>query len=396
MKEYWFAIYPHCFLWMKGKKGLVYNTENYAKIGFRNIGMLKQKAEQLAMMENLYCIRLTEQELADKKLYAWIQDIVNKECGTLVEDNGSNQRPLSLPPVLKVQDEADYYRWEHKQGIDGNVIENLHRMVFHLNGSTYGNDLYAKQFLFPTQSDKALQMEDIVWFATNARVSPFLSNISLVGNPFIVKNLDYLIELLRMIAPVSIYCTQQDTIASPERAKDLSAKIDLHIAITDLTSLEHLPKEATYTFIVTSEQEYESAVQCEHEYDLQNTDIMPAYTGNNLAFFEEFLYMEKEGIEDIKLDKREVFIRQKLNIHDFGCLTMMPDGTVYANPNHQPIGTNTETPHALVYKEMTEGYSWLRVRNETPCRKCIYQWLCPSPSHYEDVIGKPDLCHIKP
>lgn len=26
---------------------------------------------------------------------------------------------------------------------------------------------------------------------------------------------------------------------------------------------------------------------------------------------------------------------------------------------------------------------------------CIYQWLCPSPSNYELVIGQPNLCHIK-
>ena len=88
--------------------------------------------------------------------------------------------------------------------------------------------------------------------------------------------------------------------------------------------------------------------------------------------------------------------RQKLNIQDFGRLTVMTDGKVYANPNHSAIGHIGETPHALVYREITEGNSWLRIRDQKPCCDCIYQWLCPSPSHYEDVIGKPNLCHIKP
>ena len=43
MNKYWFTIYPHCFLWVKGEEGLVYNTQTYAKIRFHNIGELKKK-----------------------------------------------------------------------------------------------------------------------------------------------------------------------------------------------------------------------------------------------------------------------------------------------------------------------------------------------------------------
>ena len=396
MKEYWFVIYPHCFLWMKGEEGLVYNTKSYAKIQFCSEGLLAEKTEQLAVMENLYCIRLTEEELADEKLNGWIQNMVAQECGALVEDNGINQRPLSLPPILKVQDEADYYRWEHRQGIDGNVIENLHRLVFHINGSTYGNELYAKQTLYPTTSSETLPAEDILRFAMNARVSPFLTEIVLVGNPFVYEGLEELIESLQTICPVSVSCTWQDAIDSLDKVKILATKANLNLVVTDCTSLVHLPKEVTYTFLVTSLQTYDAILECKEMYNLEHVDIVPVYTGNNLSFFEECLYMHEEGIQDIALDKREVFIRQKLNIQDFGRLTVMTDGKVYANPNRSAIGHIGETPHAIVYREITEGSSWLRIRDRKPCCDCIYQWLCPSPSHYEDVIGKPNLCHIKP
>ena len=62
MKEYWFTVYPHCFLWLKGEEGLVYNTKNYAKVRFCREGLLAEKTEQLAVMENVYCNRLTEKE----------------------------------------------------------------------------------------------------------------------------------------------------------------------------------------------------------------------------------------------------------------------------------------------------------------------------------------------
>ena len=396
MKEYWFTIFPHCFLWMKEEEGLVYNTQSYASVRFRNEGLLAEKAKQLAIMENLYCILLTEEELADEKLNGWVQNMVAQECGALVENNGVNQRPLSLPPILKVQDEVDYYRWEHRQGIDGNVIENLHRLVFHINGSNYGNELYAKQTLYPTTSSETLPAKDILRFAMNARVSPFLTEIVLVGNPFVYDGLEELVESLQVICPVSVSCTWQDAMDSSDKVQELAMKTQLNIVVAECTSLADLSQEAVYTFLVSSLQTYNVILECKDKYNLEHVDIVPIYTGNNLSFFEECLYMDEENIQDIALDKREVFIRQKLNIQDFGRLTVMTDGKVYANPNHSAIGHIGETPHALVYREITEGNSWLRIRDQKPCCDCIYQWLCPSPSHYEDVIGKPNLCHIKP
>lgn len=49
----------------------------------------------------------------------------------------------------------------------------------------------------------------------------------------------------------------------------------------------------------------------------------------------------------------------------------------------------------MIYREMIEGHSWLRIRNQEPCCSCIYQWFCPSPSNYELAIGRSNLCHIK-
>lgn len=392
MKEYWFVIYPHCFLWVKSEEGLIYNTENHAKISFSNTGTLSHVVGKLSAMENLYCIRLTEKELENQDVAEWIQEIITKGCGELVEDNGINQRPLSLSPILKVQDEADYYRWEHNQGIDGNIMENLHRIVFHLNGSNYGNNLYARQTFYPTNSDCRLQAKDILDFAINARVSPFFSEISLVGNPFSFDGFDKLTEELLKISPVSLYCTYQDISDSSEQIKKLAQKVKLNIIVTNQTTVEIYPQEATITYIVTSEEEYNKVLECNRK----NINIIPLYNGNNLHFFEKFLYIDKESIQDIALDKRDIFIHQKINIQNFGKLTVMPDGKVYANINHRPIGNINDSLHSIVYHEITEGNSWLQIRNEKPCCECIYQWLCPTPSSYEDVIRKTNLCTIKP
>lgn len=61
-KYYWFSLYPSCFLWLKGGEGLVYNAENKAKVLFRATGMVATMAGQLAQPENLYVIRLDEEQ----------------------------------------------------------------------------------------------------------------------------------------------------------------------------------------------------------------------------------------------------------------------------------------------------------------------------------------------
>lgn len=84
-------------------------------------------------------------------------------------------------------------------------------------------------------------------------------------------------------------------------------------------------------------------------------------------------------------------------MHDFGKLNILPNGDVYANMSHPRVGNIfSDSVYEIIEKEIQEGKSWLRIRNQPPCNKCIYQWLCPSPSNYEIAIGRPNLCNIEP
>ena len=106
--------------------------------------------------------------------------------------------------------------------------------------------------------------------------------------------------------------------------------------------------------------------------------------------------MDEADIQGMGLIKREVYVNQKVNRNDFGRLTVLPTGDIYANPNFPYIGKiGDERVQSMIYREMIEGHSWLRIRNQEPCCSCIYQWFCPSPSNYELAIGRPNLCHIK-
>lgn len=288
MKKYWFTLYPNTFLWVKGNDGFIYNADNYGKLKFCNEGQIAELTKLLLDVNSLYCVELTENSLGDRSVNEWVHNIIDAECGSLIEITATSQRPLSLPPVLKVQDDTEYYEWEHRQNIDGNIMQNLHNLIF------------------------------------------FIATI-------------------------------QDLARELSQAKELSAIANINLLITDnlmsdsLAEITSWSDDISYTFIITSEQEYETAAQCSESLNLKNSNITPVYNGVNLPFIEECLYL-----------------------------------------NESPLGTIDETPHGIVYHELTTGNSWLRIRNQPPCSNCIFQWLCPSPSNYESVIGKPNLCHVKP
>ena len=150
-------------------------------------------------------------------------------------------------------------------------------------------------------------------------------------------------------------------------------------------------------FKITSNEDYTHAERLINLCDIDIYSFEPYYDGANLAFFKENVFLSTEDILVNPLSMKEIFAHQCLNTFDFGKLAIMPNGDVYANTNFVSLGNiKTHTVHEIIYKELTDGHSWLRIRNQAPCNDCIYQWLCPSPSDYEIVIGKPNLCHIKP
>lgn len=402
MKQYWLTLNPDTFLWVKQGKGYIYNTINHRIVTFSNEGILKKIVNELLNIDNLYRISLDEDTVKHPDVSSFVHNILETESGTFTQNNEYNRRPISLKPVLKIQDNIDYFKWEHKLNIDGDIIHNLHQLIFYINGSNSGNNEYFKQTFFPTITKNVLDKEKICWFAFNARKSSFLFEISLVGNIWTYPDADILLQKLKkMNYHVIVYVTEKDVLANLEKANQYVNQELLHILVTDTNMAESLPKDeiwrkdTLYTFLVASEQSYETAEKCIKKHNLKKAIIHPTYTGDNISFFEENLFITEEDIANTSLSKREIFAHQSLNINNFGKLFILPDEKVHANVNNPPIGNISDPPHDMVYKEMTEGRSWLQIRNEKPCCDCIYQWLCPSPSNFEFVFKKSNLCHIK-
>lgn len=405
MKKYWLTLHPDTFIWLKGENGIVYNAINHKQVIFYNKGIIDELIVKLLHIDNLYSVAIDETCLSDNDVRRWVDNLLATQSAMLVENDGINRRPISLKPELKVQDSMDYYILGHAKGTNASIMSNLHKLVFHINGSRYGNDIFQKQIVYPRAQAAEMKADDIQKFVISFGSTHFLTGISLVGCLWEHSECDSLLAFLDSSKiTTAIYCTEKDYLDyNGEGEKlELSENVKYHILISNYEinpqSLFAIPikKKVFYEFVVTSEQDFIRANEWMEYYQIvDNSKLHPVYTGTNLAFLEENLYMQQSDLEDICLSKREIFAHQILNTNFFGTFIILPDGKVYSGNLYSELGRIEEGLYALVYREVTEKRFWFNIRNQEPCNSCLYQWLCPPPSIYEYEIGKPNLCKLE-
>lgn len=402
MEKNWLTLNSETFLWLKGEEGLLYNTLNATSFHFANIGNVEKICNELLKIDNLYSVTVSENQLQDKKTVAWIDSIIANNMGCLTRNVTYEERPISLMPILKVQDNTQRYVWEYNRGIQGNILNNLHEVFFYINGSVNGeNELY-KQIVYPLNINERLEYHDIIDFCHNSK-NPFLTRIHLIGSLFTYPSYSILLnELHQLHIQLVTIVTDIDYLHNIQAYTDVAKQEDtiVQVMVKNLNCIEellfnHHEADVCYYFLIASEAEYEYVLNTiERDNNKLSYQIIPIVK-DNLDFFRNLVYLDEKELTETPLTKRDIFIRQSINLNDFGRLTVLPDGRVYSNVNHLSLGTIKDLPIDLVYKEFIEGHSWFNIRKKDPCSNCIYQWLCPSPSNIELAIGKANLCLIK-
>lgn len=140
-------------------------------------------------------------------------------------------------------------------------------------------------------------------------------------------------------------------------------------------------------------------LSCVHEEnDTRKNDgvfHVPFYSGNNMPFFEHNVFLNEQDILSQNLTQPDILTNMSVNSNFFGELYFMPDNMIYANPNYPPVGKLGDEWHDILHQLLDS--CWFKTRNKIePCSQCAFQYLCPPPSNYEAVIGKPNLCTVKP
>ncbi|WP_080903082.1 TIGR04150 pseudo-rSAM protein [Parabacteroides sp. Marseille-P3160] len=403
MKKYWLSIFQDVFIWQTKDTILVYNCKNKQSFSGPNRLVLKEYIDDLSNLDNLYTVDIEEEQLKELNLKNWIDKLVSTHSGELVEQQEGVLRPVSLYPYFKLQNDIEHIRWEHRLGIGGKIIQDLHEITVHVNGTDLGSELFSRQTIYPRPSSRIIDWEKLKNFLHNCR-GGMLTKVSLVGDIMTYPHLNELISWLDdNQLEVSVYLLDSDLIRSMKDKEALKRGCETNVLCNNLSLLpqvsnycKHNSLDFHILFPVTSEEEYEQISNVIEETKMRGYDLIPLFNGHNENFFQDYVFTSMDDIQEIDLSKREVFSHQAVNTNFFGKLTILPDGRVYANLNQLPIGTMNDPIYNLLYKEMDEGISWRMIRDQKPCSDCVYQWLCPSPSNYELVIGKSNLCHINP
>jgi len=401
IEKQWLSINPGTFVWTNKNIGLVYDSETFSSFRFKLSERILEICNELLCPSNLNSTIITSEDFSNINTLNWINTLVNiHNLGVL--SRGDNKKPVSLKPILKLLNDADFYKYEHSNGVGGSIIKNIHELHFYINFSFFGNDIYFRQLPFPLRNGPSLGIDKILQFTQYCQ-NPFLLNVNLIGNLFTYPDYKELVEKIAgVVKHVTIKITYTDFASHKEELSEQTWPQNISFNVlsdsipSELIGLQELNVSIFVVFLVFSEDGYNLINDLINDKPVyRDALIVPVYNGENISFFEDNIYTSREDMDEIKLTKREIFIHQALNSNDFGKLIILPDGNVYANVNFEPYGNIDDSPYSIVYKEITKGKSWLRIRNQEPCSNCIYQWLCPSPSNYELAIGKPNLCHIK-
>lgn len=377
--NYWFKIEPYVHISIVNSNVLLYNTFDGSFIESKDIEIVKLLKETL-LKENCGVVLLTAERYNLDNIRKFIMELRAKYMGDIIDIELSKSKPVQIMPFTSLLNIQELFK---KQNFPTGkkILEYLSEISIYVDYNTNIMDL--NSFL------KSL---------------PNISTVNIIGNLKDVANYKELLLVLDQFPSLKkITCNYSNVISlQPEFVNNFSYSILINYTI-DISKWNYsrrlllnqsIPFECI--FEVTSMDNYSQINKFIEEFGIEKHQLKPVYTGDNIDFFKENVFLTKDDILSTPLSISDFFINQSMNIFDFGKIAIMSNGDIYANVNYPILGNiHTHSIYEIISKELEEGRSWLRIRNQAPCNTCLYQWFCPSPSNYEIAIGRPNLCHVK-
>lgn len=408
-KNYWLYIAPYVYCNRKETRVLLYNTKNGMSIetGDQVILDLLQSLHERENMGAIYC---EGKMLAQNSYREFILDFCSKGMGNIIDVVQRPGKPIQMMPILNLQNDIEKLEIISDRDLGEEIMQYLLELNIYLHTvckkcCQYCDTLFKQDLCCHTDVDKPQKTLNI------ATVENILSQIqygvvgklNLLGGD--VFEYPYYKELKALLmdfkGQVHLWNHYANFVNSEKIVPDFIYDIIVPLPIDEYSwdlCLKLLPKDlrVKFHFYVTQNEEYEETVNLIDQNRVTNYSIHPVYKKTNYDFFAQYVYMDKEDIFDTKLPFNRIFAHQKLNTHFFGSLTILADGDIYANVNRLALGNIfNDTLLDITKKEILVNTAWRMIRNDPPCSGCLYQYLCPSPSNYEIIIGKANLCHVK-
>ena len=378
MIDYWFTIEPYVFVAITNQSVLLYNTLDGVILESDKVEVVELLQETL-LKENCGVVLLTNKRYTQNNVNSFIHEIREKYMGDIIDVSLSKGKPVQLLSYFNFRKNNEIYK-KHNFSSRKNVLDNLSEINLHVDSTTN----VFKLICFLQSIRKNLTFNIIGDIRTVANCNEMLFFLNQLNS---VKNIFSSYKNVPSIQPAyNNNFAYQISICFPIDVQQwMKAK---EILFNQTLSVE-------YIFDVSSEEDCLEAEQFVTQFQIEKYRLKPVYTGSNIRFFEENVFLSKEDILSVHQTVKDIFSHQAINVYDYGKINIISNGDVYANLNHEVLGNiYVDNIYEIVQKEVSKGESWFRIRDQAPCSNCVYQWICPSPSDYEILIGRSNLCSV--
>lgn len=396
MKKYWLYVDSYAALFSDAERVVVYNILEKKGTKVKQSPALQALIEALQDEENVYGVEVDDRVLEDEACREFVRVLQDHCCGDLVNRELAAMKPVNFPPVLNLQKERE------ENGEEKYVLNYLSEVHLFLSAEEeelnrlLNADLtaYRGQELEPQWVERILPeikvaaVRRIYFYGLWPHPEKWKGVMEkMKGGPLVhVITLEEAWENRGILEQEAVYGMQWNIVV-----KVGNKVLEVVQKIKDLEN-----ERTEFVFYVEGEKEAELAEEIRSGLREGKSRILPFYTGQNRDFFERNVYLTEEDVLNTEWERREILARQAINMNAFGKLYIYPDGSVSGGINSSIVGNIREMSlKELLCGEIKRGNAWRWLRTEEPCRGCVYQWLCPSPSDYERILGKLNLCHVR-
>lgn len=372
--------------------------------------------KRLQSPRNMLVVRLRGRELSDPVVAGFVADMRGRFMADLIETSPGEGKPVQLMPYVKVHRDVEFIKKMPFRSVGERVMSYPGEISLHVNGACSLNcemcDSAYRQFMcctrkFSTEPDISI-IENL--FVQLQGIPRFRLNI-LGGDIFRHSRWDELAGLLNRLPGsfervffshyLNLYKREEKLALFPPGSVSFAVLVTFPVLDRQwqwvLKWLQTPGISARFFFVVSTERDVDAAEVLIESSGLEDYDFFPFFNGGNRQFFEENIFLDREDIRDARPGPKEIRARQLVNPSKFGRLTVLNNGSVYADVNAPRLGVlGKDDLYRVIYREMDRGRSWRRTRGRVkPCKGCTFEALCPPLSGYEYVLGRNNLCHIK-
>lgn len=374
---YWFYLDSYVFPNCVDDQVLLYNTLDGSCLEAHD-AEISGLIRELLNKENAGVVFLSDSLYQKEGVHEFIDNVRAKFMGDLIDVNCSQSKPVQVLPYINYPDRRNL-----RGGFLG--VDDILRLLFELTVEVDQETNVSACCSFMRPIPDNLPVTICVARSNQAYVKPLLDFVrQATSNRYIscsyqaISNADYQFDA------DFVYKVAVDFPVNPTELHDVCDALNAHHC------------KGVFTFHIGSVDEAEEAELLATQCGIKDYSLKPCYRKDNYSFFHTHVFLSKSDILSSQVTMKDLFKRHLFNTNDFGRLRITADGKVYANRLFPALGlVEKDSIYAIIRKEITEGQSWLRIRTQSPCDTCVYQWLCPSPSDYEIELNRPNLCLTK-